>query len=128
MEIFSIATLALSGLLLLMVGIARLSNPIKNYAKNSGITLADDVDLLNEVRGTSAVMLIGAIVVLLGILVPNLGLTSHVIAILLFLGFAIGRFVSIAADGQPNKKIKQGILFELVLGAANIICLIPLLG
>ncbi|MGW9686348.1 DUF4345 family protein [Flagellimonas sp. 2504JD1-5] len=128
MEIFAIVTLILSGLLLLMVGIARLSNPIKNYAKNSGITITNDVDLLNEVRGTSADMLIGAIIVLLGIFVPEVTLTSHAIAILLFLGFALGRFVSIAADGQPNKKIKQGIVFELVLGAANIICLVTLLG
>lgn len=128
MEIFTIVTLALSGLLLLMVGMARLSNPIKNYAKNSGISIANDVDLLNEVRGTSAVMLIGAIVVLLGIFVPEVTLTSHVIAALLFLGFAVGRFVSITADGQPNKKIKQGIVFELVLGAANVICLVSMLG
>ncbi|WP_190808799.1 DUF4345 domain-containing protein [Flagellimonas sp. S3867] len=128
MEIFTIVTLALSGLLLLMVGIARLSNPISNYAKNSGITIANDVDLLNEVRGTSAVMLLGAILVLLGILVPDLTLTSHIIATLLFLGFAVGRFVSIAADGQPNKKIKQGIVFELVLGTANVICLVQIPG
>ncbi|WP_168796329.1 DUF4345 family protein [Flagellimonas onchidii] len=104
------------------------AKPIKNYAKNSGITIANDVDLLNEVRGTSAVMLIGAIVVLLGIFIPMFTFTSHIIAILLFLGFAVGRFVSIAADGQPNKKIKQGIVFELVLGTANVVYLVAMLG
>lgn len=60
MEIFKIIILSLSGLLLLFVGTMRLSNPIKAYLKNSGIKLENDVDLLNEMRGVSAVMLMRA--------------------------------------------------------------------
>ncbi len=59
MEIVNIVTLSISGLLLLAVGTLRLINPIKNYLKNSGIKLEKEVNLLNEVRGVSSVMMCG---------------------------------------------------------------------
>ena len=127
METTNIITLSISGLLLFTVGALRLSNPIKNYLKNSGIKLANDVDLLNEMRGVSSVMLFGGMIILLGIIIPNLTIASFVVASLIFLGFAIGRLLSIALEGRPNKQIIQGIFSELVLGAANIFCLINVL-
>lgn len=45
-------------------------------------------------------------------------------ASLIFLGFAIGRLISLKVDGRPSKQITQGILFELVLGGANVFCLV----
>ena len=124
MEIIKIITLSLSGLLLLIVGILRLSNPIKNYSKNSGIKFENEVNVLNEVRGVSSVMLFGGIIILLGIIIPKLTFTSLFVAILILLGFAVGRLLSISIDGKPNKLIIQGLIFELVLGSANIFCLI----
>ena len=50
METINIITLSISALLLTTIGLLRLSNPIKNYLKNSGITLNNDVDLLNEMN------------------------------------------------------------------------------
>ena len=127
MEIVKTVTLSLSALLLLFVGLMRLSNPVKSYLKNSGITLTNDVDLLNEMRGVSAVMLCGGIIAGLGIIVPELTFTSHVVAVLIFLGFALGRLISMGVDRKPNKQIIQGIVFELVLGAANAFCLVNVL-
>ena len=124
MEIFKIVTLSISGLLLLTVGTLRISNPIKNYSKNSGIKIENEVNLLNEVRGVSSVMLFGGIIILLGTIVPKLTIASFVVATLILLGFAIGRLLSIGLDGKPNKLIVQGLISELVLGAANIFCLI----
>jgi hypothetical protein len=123
MEIFKIITLSLSGLLLLFVGAMRLSNPIKTYLKNSGIKIENEVNLLNEVRGISSVQLFGGIIILLGIIIAKLTIISFAVATLIFLGFAIGRLLSIAIDGKPNKLIIQGLIFELVLGSANIFCL-----
>ena len=120
MEIFKIIILALSSLLLLFVGAMRLSNPIKTYLKNSGIKLEKDVDLLNEMRGVSALMLLGGGLISLGIFVTQFTFTSFVVAILIFLGFAIGRVLSIAVDGKPNKQIIGGLISELVLGGLNI--------
>jgi len=127
MEIFKIVTLSISGLLLLTVGTLRLINPIKNYLKNSGIKLEKEVNLLNEVRGVSSVMMCSGIIILLGTIIPKLTITSFVVATLIFLGFAIGRLLSIGLDGKPNKLIVQGLISELVLGAANIFCLVNIL-
>ncbi|MEM7086938.1 MAG: DUF4345 domain-containing protein [Bacteroidota bacterium] len=124
MEIISIVILSLSSLLLVFVGIMRLSNPIKTYLKNSGIKLENDASLLNEMRGVSAVMLCAGIIILLGTFIGKLTFTSHVVASLIFLGFAIGRLISLKADGKPSNQIIQGILFEVVLGIANVFCLI----
>lgn len=124
MEIFKIVILSLSGLLLFFVGTMRLINPIKTYLKNSGIKLENDVNLLNEMRGVSSVMLLAGVIILLGTFIPELTLTSHSFAILLFLGFAIGRVLSFGLDGKPNKLIVQGLIFELILGGANTFCLV----
>lgn len=120
MEIFKIVILSLSALLLLIVGISRLSNPIKAYSKNSGIKIENEVNILNEMRGVSALMLSGGALVTLGIFFPSFTFTSFVVGTLIFLGFLIGRLISMAIDGKPNKQITQGIIFEFVLGAANI--------
>ncbi len=126
MEIIKIVILSLSSLMLVFVGIMRLSNPIKTYAKNSGIKLENDASLLNEMRGVSAVMLCAGIIILLGVFIEKLIFTSFVVASLIFVGFAIGRLISLKADGKPSKQITQGILFELILGAANVFCLISI--
>lgn len=128
MEIFKIITLVLSGSLLLFVGLMRLSNPIKTYLKNSGIKLEDDANLLNEMRGVSGVMLLGGIIILLGTMVSELTFTSFVVAILIFLGFGIGRALSIRFDGKPNKLIIQGLISEFILASLNLICLISLIA
>lgn len=124
MEIIRIVVLSLSALMLTFVGVMRLSNPIKTYLKNSGIRLENDASLLNEMRGVSAVMLSAGIIITIGLFVEKLTFTSHIIASLIFIGFAMGRLLSLKVDGKPSKQIAQGILFELVLGAANIFCLI----
>ena len=127
MEIINIVTLSISGLLLLYGGTSRISNPIKIYLKNSGIKLENEVNVLNEARGVSSVMLFSGIIMLLGTIVPELTITSFVVAILILLGFAFGRSLSIALDGKPNKLLIQGLISEIILGAANIFCLVNML-
>ena len=113
--------------MLLYGGTSRISNPIKTYLKNSGIKLENEVNVLSEARGVSSVMLVSGIIMLLGIIVPELTITSFVVATLILLGFAFGRSLSIALDGKPNKLLIQGLISELVLGAANIFCLVNML-
>lgn len=127
METLKIVTLSISGLLLLTVGTLRLINPLKNYLKNSGIKLEKEVNLLNEVRGVSSVMMCGGIIILLGTIISKITTASFVVAILIFLGFAIGRLISIRLDGKPNKLIIQGLISELVLGFLNLFCLVNIL-
>ena len=125
MEIFNIAVLLISGLLIFtFAGVLRLVNPVKNYLKNSGIKIENEVNLLSETRGMSAVMMFGWITILLGAVIPKLTIISHTVAILLFLGYAFGRLLSIKLDGKPNKLLIQGLISELILGALNILCLV----
>lgn len=127
MEIIKIVVLSLSALLLILVGLSRLSNPIQTYLKNSGIKLENDASLLNEMRGVASVMFFAGIIISLGVFFETFAFNSHLIASLIFIGFAIGRMISIKADGKPSKQINQGILFEIVLGLANIFCLISII-
>lgn len=122
MEIFQIVTLSLSGLLLTFVGLMRLTNPIKTYANNSGINLQKDVELLNEIRGLSAVQLTAGTIIILGIFASSITPFSFLAASLIFVGFALGRLISMGVDGKPNSKLVQGLIFELVFGAANAFC------
>ena len=124
MEIFNIVVLSLSALLMTFVGFSRLSNPIKTYDKSSGIKIDRAVDLLNEVRGLAAVMLCAGVLIGLGTFVPEMRFSSFVVAILMYIGFAIGRLLSMGVDGKPNGKLVQGLGFELVLGGLNAFCLV----
>lgn len=71
-------------------------------------------------RGVSAIMFSAGIIIALGLFIEKLSFTSHFIASLIFVGFAVGRLISLKVDGKPSKQITQGILFELVLGIANV--------
>lgn len=46
------------------------------------------------------------------------------IASLIFLGFAVGRILGMSMDGKPNKQLITGLVTELILGTANLVCLI----
>ncbi len=125
MEIFNIIVLLISGLLVFtFAGVLRLINPIKNYLKNTGIKLENEVNLLSEARGMSSVMMFGGIIIVSGIFIPKMTIISFAVAILLFLGYAFGRSLSIVLDGKPNKLIIQGVISEFVLGALNVFCLV----
>jgi len=128
MEIFNIVVLSISGLMLFtLAGLLRLINPIGNYWKNSGIKIENEVNILSEVRGMSALMLLGGIVIMLGAIAPELTLTSFIVAILLFGGYAIGRLLSIVIDGKPNKMIMIGLVSEVIFCSVHTFCLVNIL-
>lgn len=132
MEILNLVVLALSGLLLTYAGAVRLYRPIKSlclqtYVKQPGIQLEDDVDLLSEMRGIGSVTLFAGLTILAGIALPDLRPTSFGVAIVIFLGFAVGRALSMALDGKPNKDLVGGTITEVVFSALNIACLVALL-
>ncbi|MCD4731386.1 MAG: DUF4345 domain-containing protein [Bacteroidales bacterium] len=129
MEIINIVVLSLSGLLLTYAGSMRLIKPLKSlclktYLDNPNIKLEGKVDVFNEMRAAGASMAFGGVILFLGILIPQLTLASFVVAIVILLGNAIGRVASLSSDGKPNKQLAQGLFSELILGAANIFCLV----
>lgn len=129
MQIFNVVVLLLSGLLLTYAGSMRLFKPIKSfclkmYLDDPAIKLKAKVDVFNEMRGAGSSIVLGGVVVILGAIIPELMLTGFIVAIVIFIGHAIGRLVSLKFDGKPNAQLAQGLGSELVLGAANIFCLV----
>ena len=58
-------------------------------------------------------------VVLSGAFLDRSTTSSFVVATVVFLGFAIGRSLSMALGGRPNELLIRGLASELVLGALN---------
>ncbi len=129
MNIFKIVVLALSGLALVYASSMRLIHPtkaifLKTYLENPENTLEKDIDLANEIRGMGSVLLLGGIITLLGIILPDLRKTSFVVASVIFVGVVSGRLISLGVEGIPNPEIVRATMVEGVLGALNIVCLV----
>jgi len=129
MEIINTVVLSLSALLLTYAGSMRLINPLKSlclktYLDDPKIKLESKIDIFNEMRGAGTSTVFGGIFIFLGILIPQLLIASFAVAVVIFIGHALGRIVSLKIDGKPNQQLSQGLMSELVLGIANGICLI----
>ncbi len=105
-----------------------LTNPIGTFAKASGITLNNDVDLLSEARGIGGTMMLCGGMMIAGAAVPALTASSFAVATVIFLGFAVGRSLGYARDGKPNKQLITGLCTELVLGSLNAFGLFSILS
>ncbi len=129
MEIFNLIVLGLSGALLVFGGGMRLLRPIKSYclqaySQKHADDLANDADMLNEMRADGAVMLFGGLAILAGTVMPGVRLTSFAVGVVIFLGFAVGRSVSLAIDGKPNKDLVNGLISEILFGVLHSVCLV----
>ena len=111
--------LLILGLVLIVLGTWRVTNPINFYA-NSGILLGNDVRMLNEVRAAGGVVVSFGILIILGAFIARLAYTSTLVSIVLFLSFGFTRLLSIAIDGDPGEKIVQGIIFEFIFGLLGV--------
>jgi hypothetical protein len=114
------AILFFLGLFLIVFGAGRVFLPSEFYALN-GLTLGDDVSMLNEARGAGGVMLGSGILIMMGVFLEKMRFTSTVIAILAFLSYGIARLIGIAIDGLPNEKIIQGIIAEFIFGITALV-------
>ncbi|MEM6806912.1 MAG: DUF4345 family protein, partial [Bacteroidota bacterium] len=128
MKVFKIAILILSALALFYASSSRLIKPNKavflsSYVEKAGNTLETHIDLLSEIRGVGAVMLIGGIIVLLGAIREDLMENSFLVASLIFAGVVIGRSLSFFLEGMPSQDLVRVFTVEAVLGALNIVCL-----
>lgn len=132
MESFKIVVLCLSGLALFYASSMRLINPhkaifLQTYVENSQKTVESDTDLINEIRGVGAVMFLGGVIILLGTLIPDFRRSSFVVAVVIFAGVALGRFISFGLDGMPNTAVVRSAIVEIALSALNIFCLVNIL-
>lgn len=132
MRVFETVVLVLSGLALFYASSSRLINPaeavfLQTYLANPVNSLANDIDLVNEIRGGGAVMLLAGMVVFLGTVKADFRLTSFVVATVILGGVVFGRALSLFIDGMPNEALTRVAIVEGVLGAFNIVCLVNIL-
>ncbi|NKB88764.1 MAG: DUF4345 domain-containing protein [Acidobacteria bacterium] len=132
MEIANYIILFVSGMILTGAGAMRVVKPAGSYCLQSylgkpGVKLEDDVDMLSEMRGAGALTLLTGLIALAGLASPRVMPASFAAAGLIFLGFGLGRVISLAVDGRPNRDLINGTIAELVFGTLNIGCLAILL-
>ncbi len=133
MKIFKIVVLTLSGLALFYASAARLFNPAKavflqTYFQNPQNSLDIAIDLVSEIRGVGAVMLLGGILALLGAIRPEIRQTSFAVGSVIFGGVILGRLISFYIDGVPHQALIRVAVIEAVLAALNIFCLVRMLA
>ncbi len=115
--------LALSGLLLVFIGAATLFNPIEIKA-SSGIDLAGNASLLNDIRATSALILVLALILVSGVFKKgNIGVSS-LISFTVFLSLGTGRLISILIDGMPAESMVKATGLEFILGIIGLVLFI----
>ncbi len=132
MKIFQVVILVLLGLALLYACSSRLINPanavfLETYLANPANSLETDIDLVNEIRGVGAVMLLGAIVAFLGAIREDFRFTAFVVITVIFGGVVLGRSLSFFIDGIPNENLMRAAIIEIALGLLNVFCLIRIM-
>lgn len=109
------AYLVVSGLLLTFIGGATLAMPVAMKG-GSGIEIAGNISVINDVRAASALLLVLALLTITGAFKSKLTFTSSLVSSLLFLSLGLGRVISIVLDGQPVDGLVKATGLELVLG------------
>lgn len=109
--------LMVTGGLLVLVGLAGLLAPAWFHG-TSGLDVGTDAGLLSELRGAyGALAAIGAVVTA-GAFVGWLTRPAAITGAAVYLGYGVGRLLSLAADGAPPAALILIAVLELTCGAA----------
>lgn len=109
-------TLALSGLVAVGVGSGILFAPHAFHA-SAGLSLGDDVNLLNEMRASGGFLIASGLFMLFGAFKAEAAFFALVSASALYLTYGLSRGVSVVLDGVPNAAMLQIMALEFVIGA-----------
>lgn len=119
------ALLALSGAAATGIGAAILLGPEGFYA-GYGLALEPDPSRMSELRAGGAGLAAMGLLILRGAVAIRHAAASLRIALALYLAYAAGRAVSLAADGWPADGMLEALAIELVLGLAAAAALLRL--
>lgn len=115
------ATLLLfSGGLLAVIGAIINLSPDYFYA-SGGIVLPENLDLRSELRAPSGMLLSIGVLTLVSIVIRNWRLTMLLMTSLVYLSYALSRFIGMLVDGLPSGSIVNAALIELLLGVACLV-------
>ncbi len=97
---------------------------MQTFLEDSENSLPTVTDLFNEIRGVGAVMFLGGLIALLGVVRTNFQLTSFTVVTVIFGGVILGRLLSFLVDGIPSQNLISVSLIEGILAGLNVFCLI----
>lgn len=112
--------LAISGLLLTVIGTLTAFNPIQIKA-DEGIHIANNASALNDVRSFGMLLLATAVFLIIGAFRDSLRKSAAVSSLILFLSLAAGRTLSLLLDGMPSDGMVKATGLEAILGLAGLI-------
>lgn len=116
------AILVISGGVAIAIGGAILVAPAAFYA-GYGIAWEGDPNLASELQGVAGLLLGSGLLIAAGAFMPRLTFTAAVLTSVLYLGYAMGRVVSLAVHGMPSTAIVLSGAVELSLGLAGVFAL-----
>ena len=111
------ALLLTAGGLLILVGGFILGSPTVFYASNN-IELGNDVNLLNELKAPAGFLLVAGVFMIGAIFIRRQADTALSLAAILYLSYAVSRFVSMVFDGVPAEALVQAAALEALIGLA----------
>ena len=111
---FQKIALGVAGITSFGIGTFILGAPHAFYA-SYGIDLGQDPSLLSELRAPGAGLAILGAVMLAGIVRRSLSQVAFFAALVVFLGFPVGRIVGLVFDGIPSAAILAALGFELAI-------------
>jgi hypothetical protein len=112
---FQKIVLGLAGFTAFAIGLFITLAPVAFYA-SYGITLDNNPNLLNELRGPGANLAALGAVVISGLFFRSMTNVSIAIALSIFLAFPVGRVIGIIADGLPSEDVLAALAIEMIIG------------
>ena len=116
------ALLLLAGALLILVSTFILTSPANFYASNN-IELGANVSLLNELKAPAGLLLAAGVFLISAIFLRSQADTALWLAALIYLSYAVSRFMSMASDGVPAAGLVQSATLEGIVGLACLVVL-----
>lgn len=120
LTLFQKIALGIAGITALAIGGLILAVPTAFYASYQ-IVLPADANLMSELRAPGAGLAVLGAIMLGGLFRAALAPVGLVAALTVYLGFPVGRLVSIAVDGMPSSSILGALAIEVAIA---LICLI----
>ena len=115
--------LLIAGFSAVVIAAAILLAPDAFYS-SYGISLADDINLANELKAPMGLLVAAGLLMLAGAVRADLTVAALAVATAVYLSYGLSRASSFAIDGVPHSALVGATAFELVLGA---VCLLLLL-
>ena len=111
--------LLFAGITAVSIGAALVLRPEVMHAAN-GVTLGENASLLSEIRAPGGALLAVGVLLCVAAFVRKLVFAATVAGTVVFLGYGIGRVLSMVIDGIPASALVMACVFELVIGGLGV--------